>query len=133
MRISCHTLFDCSFTATTGHYKPSQVPFLDRAGQTIQNQSDWNRSRNQQRNWETLLQIISLRSQPVDIVYPRRSDNAWHFEFKIEAEAVYDQDLTELYRDCTGVPMINVSGTDIQPLLTTSGSTQNIWFQLVNI
>ena len=133
MRISCHTLFDCTFTATTGHYKASQVPFLDRAGQLIENQSDWNHSRNQQRNWETLLQIISLRAQPLDIVYPERQDHAWHFEFTIEAPGVYDENCSELLRDCTGVPMINTSHSDIVPVLSTSGSEQNIWFQLVNM
>lgn len=133
MRVACHTLFDCTFTGTTGHFKASLVPFQDRSGQAITNQSDWNRSRNQQRNWETLLQIISLRTQPMDIVYPQPSNFVWIFEFKIETEGIYDKDFTELYRDCAGVPMINTNCSDIMPMLSTSGSEQNIWFKLVNM
>jgi len=68
MQILCRTFFDCSPTGITGHYRPSQVPFTDGAGNTINNQHDWTFARNQQRNWETLNQLISLRTQPFDIV-----------------------------------------------------------------
>jgi len=67
MRILCRTLFDCSATGVTGHYRPSQVPFEDSAGNTIANQHDWMFARNQQRNWETLNQLISLRTQVFDV------------------------------------------------------------------
>jgi hypothetical protein len=132
MRVRCCTFFDCTATGTTGRYLASQTPYLDRAGQRIQDQADWNRSRNQQRNWETLLQIIGLRCQPMDVSSPVHHDRVWEFEFSVETEGVFDQDFRALYRDCVGVPMvINAPGTDIA-MLSIEGPEQNIWFDLVN-
>ena len=112
---------------------------MDRAGQTIHNQPDWNHSRNQQRNWETLLQIISLRTQPVDLSVPKETDGVWEFEFRSESEGVFemhgDSDpLAGLKQDCEGVPMmLNLTEQpSMSPTITTSGNNQNIWFIAVN-
>ena len=63
MRYMCQTLFDITATGVTGHFKTTRVPYVDQAGQEIVDQATWNRSRNQQRNWETLTQILGLRTQ----------------------------------------------------------------------
>ena len=52
MRFACRTYFDITATGVTGHYKSSRVPFLDQVGKNITNELDWNKARNQQRNWE---------------------------------------------------------------------------------
>jgi len=139
MKIQCRTIFDCQATGVTGHFRPSQLPFQDRAGQDIRNQTEWNRSRNQQRNWETLLQIISLRTQPTVLATPVFRDQVWQFEFETATDGVYSatgqiNDLGLLYQDCGNVPMIGDVGNaaHLTPVLLTQGADQNIWFEPVN-
>jgi len=62
------TYFECTNTGTRSYYKPTRIPYVDDADQQIQNEEDWIHSRNQQRNWETILQCLSLRCQPMNIV-----------------------------------------------------------------
>ena len=50
MKIQCQTLFDITATGVTGHIKPGRIPFCDLAGNRITDTTEWNRSRNQQRN-----------------------------------------------------------------------------------
>lgn len=133
MKVVCKTLFNCSVTGVTGHFRPSQVPFQDRTGTTVDNQSDWNHSRNQQRNWETILQILSLRAQPDDIRWPRQIGDCWEFEFEVPEE-VYGPKFVLLIQDCQDVPMLtNLGELDgIAPVLVTEGADQNIWFDTIN-
>ena len=139
MKIQCRTLFDCSYTGTTGHFRVAEVPFVDRAGQKITDQTEWNKSRNQQRNWETLLQIIGLRTQPQDLTMPVCRNGTWEFEFKSESEGVFEiygnpDLLAGLKQDCEGVPMmLNLQEQpELAPTITTAGSEQNIWFDALN-
>ena len=139
MKILCRTLFDCSCTGVTGNFRPGELPFQDRAAQTVQSQLDWNRSRNQQRNYETLLQIFSLRTQPQNITVPVKIDNAWQFEFDSESEGVFDvygnaDPLAGLKLDCDGVPMVVSLGEALGtgPTICTQGPQQNIWFETIN-
>lgn len=101
--------------------------------------ADWNRARNQHRNWEALLQVISLRTQPMNITRPVKHADGWHFEFEVEAEGVLgsefgSDDLAGLVGDCEGVPM--VTGLDEAGMVTATlhaqGADQNIWFTAVN-
>ncbi len=139
MKVLCRTLFDCTHTGVTGHLRPQQLPFTTKTGLVIHTPDQWNRSRNQQRNWESILQIISLRTQPMNIVYPVKQKDSWNFEFEVEAEGVlsggYQTDeLSGLVGDCEGVPMI--TGLDesiaITSTLHAQGSNQNIWFSAIN-
>ena len=139
MKIQCKTYFDCSPTGVTGHYRVSSIPFRDRVGKTIESQAQWNYSRNQQRNWETLNQLISLRTQPENITPARELQGIWTFEFEVEQPLVYSEsgvvgDLTTLINECNGVPMITgltESRTKIN-VLSTRGDDQNIWFSVLN-
>lgn len=140
MKIICKTLFDCTYTGVTGSFRPSQIPFDDRAGSTIQSMADWNKSRNQQRNWETILQLISLNTQPQDIVVPYYKDGTWQFEFRVESADVFaasnsSDPLAGLKQNCTGVPMIvNLDETHpTDPVLSALGDNTNIWFETINI
>jgi hypothetical protein len=139
MKILCRTLFDCSHTGITGHFRPSQLPFQDQTGKIIQDQSDWNFARNQQRNWESIMQVASLRAQPTIIEYPKQINNEWRFVFEVEGDGVYSNDgnvngTGALAVECAGTPMITglKETTQLDPQLIASGNDQNIWFESVN-
>lgn len=139
MKIRCRTTFDCTYTGITGHSKGREMPFLDRAQQTVQNLTDWNRSRNQQRNYETLLQIFGLRTQPLDITEPQQLNGVWEFTFETETEGVFyvhgqSDILAGLKIDCDGVPMMLglTELNDTGPVLIAQGPDQNIWFDVIN-
>jgi hypothetical protein len=135
MRYVCQTLFDITATGVTGHFKVTRMPFMDQAGQQILDQASWNRSRNQQRNWETLTQILGLRTQLFDVTDPVRdkSGTTWMFEFESDRDGVFgpDSDPIQILRtDAEGVPMILDldNRSDLVPVLRTTGPEQNIWF-----
>lgn len=139
MKIQCKTLFDCSRTGITGHFRISAIPFEDQTGHIINDQQDWNRARNQQRNWETIVQMISLRTQPMDISNTTTNKGVWEFSFEIETPGVYSangaiDNYDSLLSECEGIPMI--VGLDeagkLEPILITSGASQNIWFSTIN-
>jgi hypothetical protein len=138
MKYACQTLFDITATGVTGHFRPMRLPFLDHADQKIVDQFTWNRSRNQQRNWETLTQIIGLRTQIFDLQMPikDRSGTVWMFEFETELGGVFgsNEDPTQILRaDAEGVPMLLDldNRPDLGPVICTSGANQNIWFAQV--
>ena len=140
MRFVCQTLFDITRTDVTGHCKSARMPFQDRAGQIIKNEEAWNRSRNQQRNWETLTQILSLRTQLFDLSEPIQdhTGSRWMFEFETESDGIYgpNEDPTQVLReDAIGVPMLRElnNDPDIDTVLITSGVRQNIWFAPISI
>jgi hypothetical protein len=140
MKFACQTLFDITATGVTGHCKSTRMPFRDSAGQIIQDELSWNRSRNQQRNWETITQILSLRTQLFDLKTPIQDQTRtrWMFEFETESDGVYgtDNDPTQVLRsDAQGVPMLRElnNDPDIDTVLITEGPRQNIWFAPISI
>jgi hypothetical protein len=133
MKIYCETTFDITATGVTGRYRATRLPFKDCAGTIIETEAHWNRSRNQQRNWESITQVLGLRTQALNLTDPVRNGSRWQFDFEIEATNVYgsiEQPFELLYADCEGVPMIlNLDETAVTtPLLCSHGSNQNIWF-----
>ena len=139
MKIQCRTLFDCSRTGVTGHYRASQVPFRDHTEKTINNEHDWKFARNQQRNWETIVQIISLRTQPMNLSNTAVRDQVWTFTFEVEAEGVYSvnadvHNMDALLKECNSIPMVTnlKEKPGVDSKLVTQGPAQNIWFQTVN-
>jgi hypothetical protein len=139
MKIICRTFFDCSATGVTGHFRPSQVPFSDRVGREIQDLQSWNYARNQQRNWETLTQLISLRTQPISVASLGHASGIWSFEFEVESGLVYstsghENDISGLVDECAGVPMITglLETLTQETVLVTQGTDQNIWFEPIN-
>ena len=140
MKFACQTLFDITATGTTGHCKTVRMPYNDAAGQVIRDQVSWNRSRNQQRNWETLQQILSLRTQIMQITVPvtDQTGTRWMFEFETDTAGAFgpDDDATMILRqDAAGVPMLRELNNepDLDPFLVTTGPRQNIWFAAVPI
>jgi hypothetical protein len=149
-KIRCYTLFDITKTGITNR-KNVSINAVDPM--------HWQRARNQQCNFDTILQLISLRSQPEDITDPKllkiqfkefdkfgflfeneTSDdtyNCWSFDFSISHQSVFDDGISELgclYVDCDSVPMILI-GTEWNKLpafLDTSIELRNIYFEVIS-
>jgi len=109
----CSTYFDITATGVRSHYKQSRIPFTDDTGQLIADQGQWHYSRNQQRNWETINQIISLRTLPTNIAFPTCGvDNErkiWVFEFELEfpeSVELSQSPVGAFLKDCVDVPML---------------------------
>ena len=133
MKIQCQTLFDITATGTTGHIKPSRMPYVDHVGTRIMDTESWNRSRNQQRNWETVTQLISLRTQVTRLTEPVSNNDCWQFEFEVENDDLFSNNvdnLAVLKEDCSGVPMLTGLNESLNTgtVLTVD---ENIWFALV--
>lgn len=117
----------------------------------------WEQSRNTQHNFDTLIQIISLRSQPEEISTPvtrkidlkksgyfgfafdieEKKKSMWEVEFSILHSSVFNDGIDELghlYNDCHGVPMVRVgSEWNKLPLaLDTTPEFKNIHFEIID-
>jgi pullulanase/glycogen debranching enzyme len=127
IQIKVRTQFDITATGVTGHYKTSQKLSV----------LEWNKARNQQRNLETLIQIVALRTQIMSNTMPNENKKIWEFEFESESNVWDDgtDPVGVLKADSDGVPMILEldNALDIDPVLTTQGPRQNIWFELIPI
>jgi hypothetical protein len=134
--IICATTFDITFTGTTGYFQPHKLPYKDSSGQLIESNTAWNHSRNQQRNFETISQIISLRTQIFEIVYPIRRKSKWYFEFSVEDVSVYGSEsdpFDVLKSDARNGPMIVYHNQSIKTnMLVVEGIDQNVWFWIKN-
>jgi hypothetical protein len=132
-RIRVTTHFDCTATGVTGHFRANTLPFQDQEGQEIQDQTTWNRSRNQQRNWETILQIIGLYTQAQDISPTENTEGKWQFEFSTDFDDVFSSQgdpLGLLKTACCGVPMFY--DLDTQPKTAQLDPSKNIEFVIVD-
>ena len=143
-RITCYTLFDITQTGVLNRSRPA----------VDQDMSQWTCKRNTQANFDTILQVISLRSQPEIVSMPKRMDikfdefenfgflfqqlenelyPCWKFSFDIHHHSVFNDGISELgalYNDCSGVPMI-LCGTEwgkLPSFLDTSEELKNIYF-----
>jgi hypothetical protein len=127
IQIKVRTQFDITATGVTGHYKTSQKLSV----------SEWNKARNQQRNLETLIQVVALRTQIMSNTMPNENKKIWEFEFESESNVWDDgtDPVGVLKADSDGVPLILEldNALDIDPVLTTQGPRQNIWFELIPI
>lgn len=133
IRVKCTTLFDITATGVKNRFHKSRLPFNDNTGKMVASDYEWQRSRNQQCNWETVNQVISLRTLPENITTPRAVDNRWTFEFNVvDPDTIFrDGDpVAALKDDCIGVPMVlglSENG-ELDPVLAPG---TNIWFELV--
>ena len=149
-RIRCYTLFDITQTGVTNHRRVTGT--TDRAGQSIDTPAGINRSRNQQRNFETIIQLISLRIQPFEITVPVYGiynmdeinlgnryigeQKVWTFDFSIEGNNIFGigNNPTQLIdEDCKHVPMIlNLTETaDTTAYITVDDNNRNLRFDLI--
>jgi hypothetical protein len=137
-RIRCYTLFDITSTGVLNRSKPP-----------VDADDTWMLKRNTQCNFDTVLQVISLRSQPEVIKHPERNNGDpkcfgflhkvsyyWVFEFEIQHPSVFEngvEQLGGLYSDCENVPMIRILDDykNMEPFLHTSKELKNIHFEIL--
>jgi len=102
------TLFDITPTGVIRHPKPTDANYQTQL-----------LKRNQQRNWETVQQVLAMRAQiyvedPPQMLktckqFPRKifkNTQAWSFQFGVEQIEVYGNNLQLLLDDCHGIPII---------------------------
>jgi hypothetical protein len=135
-RITCTTSFDITKTGVTGFFSRDKIPFIDESGSTISDQSTWTVARNRHRNWETVIQILSLRTQIFDVQSPTVSGNYWYFEFSVDSASVYSDtnsdDLNILKSDANNVPMLVMTDNDTKAAMTRVYDNPNLMFEIKN-
>lgn len=147
LKIRCYTLFDVTKTGITNR-RNVPVPVDEKI-------SLWEKQRNTQCNFDTIIQVISLRSLPEDITDPYKDEitlndtekfgflleseipcAVWTFDFSVVFGSVFNngtEELGYLFTDCDGVPMIHV-GTELNKLptfLDISPELRNIYFEVI--
>jgi hypothetical protein len=104
----------------------------------------WSQQRNQQRNLDTLIQTIGLRSQPINVYVEQTVSspypfglgsnlpeicNIWVMAFDIEHDKAFGNECELLLKDLNYVPLIN-GLTETQPafppVFQTTGTFKNI-------
>lgn len=141
-RIACYTLFDITKTGVLNRARPSN---------DVTDNNDWFRKRNTQCNFDTILQVISLRAQPdvtrdpqmkiMDLnaieyfgyIFKDKDAPVWTFDFEIQHSSVFEDGIEEmgaLYKDCEGVPMIKCDSQWVNSgdKLDITSETRNIYF-----
>lgn len=148
-RIRCYTLFDITNTGVLTRRTPNNL--------SEEEIKKYNINRNKQCNFDTVLQVISMRSQPENITSPQvtkikfkdfqyfgflfdeeeQEVNVWDFEFTVNYHGVFNDGINELgalYVDCDGVPMINGLGEwdKLPNFLDINPELKNIHFEVIN-
>lgn len=141
-RISCHTLFDITKTGVLNRARPAD---------DIVDINQWANQRASQCNLDTIIQIISLRSQPDNTTVPVKTSldlstkhnfgldyksgltSVWSFDFEVQNASVFNEDddpLGALYNDCQGVPMVITIHQlkNLELMLDTTNEKRNIYF-----
>ena len=148
-----YSLVDITKTGILSQYNSSIPPLVDSVGYIIDSSDTWLFSRNRQRNWETIIQVISLRSQPIILnepellanqslknyqfgkAYSGNKFNVWVFSFGVENGSVYGNSENELYwleQDMNNIPIITgLTETESHEPRTLNcfGSNRNIYFK----
>lgn len=139
----CYTLFNITKTGVLNRSKPTENEDIEL----------WVKRRNSQCNFDTILQAISLRSQPESITEPKKVNISlqdtdyfgflyksqheqvlcWKFTFEVQHSSVFsdeDSPLGALYRDVDEVPMIDSEEQSIHfpTFLDTTPELKNIHF-----
>ena len=143
--IRCYTLFNIT---KTGIRQRGKIPDDVQVDKFI-------KQRNSQNNFDTLLQVISLRSQPevfkdpifrnIDLkelnfgfIYESTKEmcDVWYFDFEVHHPSVFNDGINQfgnLYKDCNNIPMMKVEKehTMLSNFLDISPELQNIYFEFV--
>jgi hypothetical protein len=110
--------------------------------------------RHQQRNWETVIQCMSLRTQPQHIQTPTRieieldklafgdfyegTQQVWTWQWAVEGKGVYDlpgKPLGGLQQDFEQVPIITglaETAKFMLPIFYPYGTIKNVYFKQIN-
>lgn len=145
MKIVCTTLFDITKTNASSR--------RNRLDSDFSNDS-LSKERGQQTNFETLLQVLSMRAQPENITDPEKSMTKlsdgvwgneyrnktkipqWQFSFTVDQISSYSDSITELgglQRDCIDVPMVTnlEEWRGVPPQLRVDSTMRNIKFEVI--
>lgn len=146
-RIRCYTLYDITRTGILNRKAP--------LGLSQEETTAWESKRNTQANYDTILQVISLRSQPEEntnsheiivnfkdfgkfgFLFDEEEDQkCWYFDFRInQTKVFYDgiDDLGSLFSDADGVPIIKTDNvwSKLPNFLDTSPELRNIYFEVL--
>ena len=140
-KVECYCLFDISATGVTGHIKNMVFPMVTKTGLTINDQRELSNARNRQRNFDTILQLLGLRTQIFNITEPVLIENDstrfnnhnkyWMFSFEIEPQAQWSvdgDDFWMLKQDSDGTPMIVGLGEEqgLNPVIDATSDNPNI-------
>jgi len=145
-----YSLIDITNTGVLAQYNPGLPTFLDNADQVVNGKDAWDRSRNQQRNWETLTQLISMITQPTILQQPVIMKNqdlstykfgpgytgvhtVWGFTLGAEQTNVFDSPAPagRLIEICHKIPIITNLKETVQitnPIIDTENSI-NLYFE----
>lgn len=147
-KVTCYTLFDITNTGVNNRSKPHDG----------EDESLWNHKRKTQCNFDTIIQAISLRSQPDVLGEPKKIEirfdefkhfgflfeqdgdelySCWTFDFEVQHPSVFDDGINELgalYSDCDGVPMLvcDTNWNKLPKFLDGSDEMRNIYFTVKN-
>lgn len=108
-KIKVTTLFDITATGALS-YKPIDIPGTTKNGVQVNTQADWFKAVNQQRNWDTVQQVLSLRTQLFDPTTPTQTNGEWSFVVEINLDQVHvdhEQALEIIKQDFDNVPIID--------------------------
>jgi hypothetical protein len=133
--ITLYTRFDITYTGIRQHHS-KLIPTTDRSGYEISTLLQFNVSRSQQSNWETINQLISLRTLPDNIKDPVvdtvDGKKVWRFSFDVsnlDAIGSEDTPLSMLIGDCKGTPFITGLTEETSDITI---SDKNTWFKISN-
>jgi len=142
--IHISTLFDITKTNVLRKYEKRLLPYKT-SHSTYNTKSEWITARQQQSNWETMLQVISLRAQPVNISAPTNQIESakrfgyalakrkvWSFSFQIESSDVFllDNDpIGLLKQDCVNVILITGLTEDSKGIELVTENHTNMVFR----
>ena len=155
-KFRCSCLFDVSATGVTTNTRMKGVPFTTTTGVVIKNTFELNFARNQQRNFDTLIQLFSMRTQvvwnsPVKMLENEKASNwgfgkaykgnfnVWQFAFEIGSSDPWlktsktDFDYCYFLReDAEQIPMLLglLETAKLEPLLVATGPETNVLFEL---
>jgi hypothetical protein len=128
--IKIHTDFDITNTGVVRNYKGGMLP-CKVGDKTITTEEEWTKLRRQQSNWETLIQMISLRTQPIRIrTTINKSD--WTLEFDIESVDVYrkgNDPIGLLKEDIENVPLLTGLDEHKELEVEQTDGTPNVRFE----
>lgn len=143
-KVECLCLFDITATAINGHQRNIEYPYISKTGTMVNNHQELAQARNQQRNLDTVLQLIGMRTQvfeitdseittdiPAEFAWAGTDVRVWRFTFEVEPLSQWsidNDDFWILKNDSDRTPMlIGLTETaQMEPWLVTQGNNVNI-------
>ena len=131
MELEICTLVDITKTNITRNFKSQGSPL---------SQEQWDFLRNQQRNWDVVVQLLGLRAQPTNITGPIKIENfaytfgssynnqiltVWKFMVSFD----HDIPINLLREDFNNIPIITALSESVifpSPIFSTIGTDMNL-------